>query len=96
MGLRAKRSIGVRLTVLGFTLSALLIALPSSAESDADVMLERDQPVRACIPAEKCCRIRSAGKACGNSCIQASKTCHKGRGCACNDSELCTSAPLPE
>ncbi|HEY0412929.1 MAG TPA: hypothetical protein VGD66_07300 [Allosphingosinicella sp.] len=31
-----------------------------------------------------CCRICSAGKACGNSCIARSKTCHKGKGCACD------------
>jgi hypothetical protein len=29
------------------------------------------------------------GKACGNSCIQATRTCHKGRGCACNAGEVC-------
>jgi hypothetical protein len=31
-----------------------------------------------------CCRVCSAGKACGNSCIARSKTCHKGKGCACD------------
>lgn len=31
-----------------------------------------------------CCRICSTGKACGNSCIARSKTCHKGKGCACD------------
>lgn len=31
-----------------------------------------------------CCRICTVGKACGNSCISRSYTCHKGRGCACN------------
>ena len=31
-----------------------------------------------------CCRVCSAGKACGDSCIARSKTCHKGKGCACN------------
>jgi len=30
-----------------------------------------------------CCRVCSAGKACGNSCISRSKTCHQGAGCAC-------------
>lgn len=30
-----------------------------------------------------CCRVCSAGKACGNSCISRSKTCHQGVGCAC-------------
>ena len=34
--------------------------------------------------ASTCCKICTKGKACGNSCIQKSKTCHKGRGCACD------------
>jgi hypothetical protein len=31
-----------------------------------------------------CCKICRKGKACGNSCISISYTCHKGPGCACN------------
>jgi hypothetical protein len=31
-----------------------------------------------------CCRICTTGKACGNSCIARWKTCHKGKGCACD------------
>lgn len=31
-----------------------------------------------------CCKICSKGKACGDSCISRSYTCHKGPGCACN------------
>lgn len=42
-----------------------------------------------CIPASKCCRICGKGKACGNSCISRSYNCHKGRGCACDSSEVC-------
>ena len=35
-------------------------------------------------PAERaCCRYCDQGKPCGDSCIARSKTCHKGRGCAC-------------
>lgn len=34
--------------------------------------------------ASACCKICTKGKACGNSCIQKSKTCHKGKGCACD------------
>jgi hypothetical protein len=34
--------------------------------------------------AQGCCRVCSAGKACGNSCIARWKTCHKGKGCACD------------
>lgn len=31
-----------------------------------------------------CCKVCRKGKACGNSCINRSYTCHKGPGCACN------------
>lgn len=31
-----------------------------------------------------CCKVCRKGKACGNSCISRSYTCHKGKGCACN------------
>jgi hypothetical protein len=31
-----------------------------------------------------CCKVCRAGKACGDSCIARDKTCHKGRGCACD------------
>ena len=34
--------------------------------------------------ARTCCKICRKGKACGDSCISRSKTCHKGAGCACN------------
>ena len=33
---------------------------------------------------QSCCKICRTGKACGNSCISRSYTCHKGSGCACN------------
>jgi LysM repeat protein len=35
-------------------------------------------------PAKSCCKICSKGKACGNSCISRSYTCHQPPGCACN------------
>jgi hypothetical protein len=78
-----------RTVIVGSALCALLFAVPSAAETRSDGLLDTTQPRAACIPADQCCRICSAGKACGNSCIQASKTCHKGRGCSCNESELC-------
>lgn len=31
-----------------------------------------------------CCKICTKGKACGDSCISKSYTCHKGPGCACD------------
>ena len=43
----------------------------------------------ACIPAGQCCKVCDKGQACGNTCISRTKECHKGRGCACNASELC-------
>jgi competence protein ComEC len=35
-----------------------------------------------------CCRICTAGKACGDSCIAKNKNCNVGPGCACNASRL--------
>ena len=31
-----------------------------------------------------CCKVCKKGKACGDSCISKSKTCHKAPGCACD------------
>jgi endonuclease YncB( thermonuclease family) len=44
---------------------------------------------RGCIPRSQCCRVCTKGQACGNSCISARYTCHKGRGCACDSWEVC-------
>ncbi len=33
---------------------------------------------------QSCCKVCSTGKACGNTCISRSKTCHVGGGCACD------------
>jgi hypothetical protein len=41
-------------------------------------------PAAAAAQGRYCCRHCSTGKACGDSCIARWKTCHKGRGCACN------------
>jgi hypothetical protein len=48
-----------------------------------------DDEQTTCTPAAQCCKICTTGKACGNSCISANYTCHKGRGCACNSYEVC-------
>jgi len=34
--------------------------------------------------AQECCKVCTAGKACGNTCIAREKTCHVGPGCACD------------
>lgn len=39
---------------------------------------------RTSSPSSACCVTCKKGKACGNSCISATKTCHKPPGCACN------------
>ena len=49
---------------------------------------EQDSAVSPAAPVEAespaCCRVCSAGKACGNSCIARDRQCHKPAGCACN------------
>jgi endonuclease YncB( thermonuclease family) len=39
------------------------------------------------VEANACCKVCTTGKACGDSCISRSKSCNKGRGCACNPGE---------
>ena len=41
-------------------------------------------PTVPAAPARVCCKICRSGKACGDTCISASKTCHVGLGCACD------------
>jgi hypothetical protein len=73
-----------RLVFLGITIWMGII-VPSEADTGALAL-----PAAAtCVPADQCCMICDKGQACGNSCISRAKTCHKGRGCACNRSEVC-------
>lgn len=62
------------------TLDFALLATP---------LLELAGKPKSCIPASQCCKVCGKGKACGNSCISASSSCSKGRGCACNSYEVC-------
>lgn len=48
-----------------------------------------DLELFACIPRSQCCLFCDTGKACGDSCISRSSTCHQPPGCACNLSEVC-------
>ncbi len=43
-------------------------------------IVPQEQPAA---PARSCCKVCTGSKACGDSCISRSKTCHKGDGCAC-------------
>lgn len=66
----------------------LLIACASWQTEPAILALA--QPMaKTCIPASKCCKVCSTGKACGDSCISRRYTCRKGRGCACDAAEVC-------
>ena len=42
-------------------------------------------PDEASSSSEMCCKICRKGKACGNSCIARSRTCHQAPGCACDE-----------
>jgi hypothetical protein len=59
-------------------LSLAFVAFGCSSQNP----VEFHEVVRA--PASVCCKVCTKGKACGNSCISKSKTCHKASGCACN------------
>lgn len=56
-------------------LAELLPVKPAAAQTPIPVRIEQ---------IAACCKTCRAGKACGNSCISRSKTCHQPPGCACD------------
>jgi len=69
----------------GRRLGALLIgATPVPAGPILDRCVTAVGLHGAWLAQSECCKVRTTGKACGNSCINKSKTCTKGKGCACD------------
>ncbi len=64
-------------------------AVPATPGVQAQDAGPADAHPLQCTPQDMCCRVCTKGKACGDSCISAGKSCHKGRGCACDAAELC-------
>ena len=64
-------------------------ARPLESGVGESTTLGQSEPPSDCIPRSQCCKVCSKGKACGNSCIRATYTCRKGRGCACDSYEVC-------
>jgi hypothetical protein len=62
------------------------VLIPPQAYERAPVETSFDQ---SCRPRSECCKVCSKGKACGDTCISATYTCRKGRGCACDSYEIC-------
>jgi endonuclease I len=56
---------------------------------DTDAFATCTSSPGTCIPASRCCKICTTGKACGDSCIRSDFTCHQPPGCACDSSEVC-------
>src|SRR5262249_23405935 len=48
-------------------------------------------PTTSTTPPVVCCKICTTGKACGDTCISATETCHVGPGCACDNTSPPTS-----
>jgi hypothetical protein len=65
-----------------------LAALAAFATSDLAAPSIGASPLE-CTPREDCCKICRKGRACGNTCIRADYQCHKGRGCACDQEDVC-------
>jgi hypothetical protein len=87
---RAARAGGLLIGALGW----VFVTGPAFAVApDGDAASEGEVAGGKCVPAERCCRICEEGKACGDSCIRKTFNCHKGHGCACNQSEVCGDAP---
>ena len=90
----------LRLLVMAAVLVATATILGHANEPDPTPASERavavsDAPVEMTLAPREieqpqsiigaaCCKVCSTGKACGNSCISRTKTCHKPPGCACD------------
>jgi hypothetical protein len=65
-------------------IEAQAIEPPRRSQRQAIEPPTRSQPEEATAePQRSCCRVCTKGCPCGDSCISCSKTCRKGRGCAC-------------
>lgn len=72
--------------IAAYSTAALLLLAATAADNPSpacDVTLRPAWAQLDTIP-NKCCKICRKGKACGDTCIAKDKTCHKGKGCACN------------
>jgi len=81
--------------LVALTLVASLVQAEDRLQARSDPLielgLEPSVPVRreasqslALQQLAACCKTCRKGKACGDSCIQRTKTCHKPPGCACD------------
>ena len=80
---------------LGLAFSLMIAAASSGAEqlsySQGQLPLSEGKPSQKIRDLREgtgwnaaCCKVCRKGKACGNSCIKRTYTCHKGKGCACD------------
>lgn len=83
--------IGASTPILADSPTEIAIALPTAmsdfqgAPRDATSLLIRTAAdAEAMQQDEKCCKVCTKGKACGNSCISRSYECHQPPGCACD------------
>ena len=62
-----------------------LVSYPLELSEQAELTAaERLRGTSSKIWSAACCKVCRKGKACGDSCINRSYTCHKGKGCACD------------
>ncbi|PTV96916.1 hypothetical protein C8J27_10124 [Rhodobacter aestuarii] len=70
--------------VLASPITAQESPVVDAPQSEAEHALRVLQREGAPTVSAYCCKHCHKGKACGNSCISRSYTCHKGPGCACD------------
>jgi hypothetical protein len=94
--LKATNTIAVTATKIKATITRIVTRSPTKAPVPTRVIIPTNPPIvieptnppvviePTDPPAQVCCKVCSAGKACGDSCISKDKTCNKPPGCACN------------
>lgn len=76
-----------RLVIAALAVGLLLVGAVAWAmwpTSESDIRATADDA-----PADECCHVCRAGKACGDTCIDADETCTAEPGCACQGAPCC-------
>ena len=80
--------IGAACIIMAFPVHAIESASPGAGRAadsiDIRTRIRNLRPPEAKMLKARCCKTCKKGVACGDSCISATKRCHKAPGCACD------------
>lgn len=66
------------------TSSSVMAGFINDSRDSTNLLIRTAPEAKVMQQDEKCCKICTKGKACGNTCISRSYQCHQPPGCACD------------